>query len=229
MVPTSFLFIVARVFVDESGNFGDTVGVLIDENRELSVQRRQEIATSSGYDEVVFINDIQTRDISIYQPQNEISFAGTAALAAAGFFLQNDPNPRNHLICQQNVIPLSVENNILWVTAPLSLMPPWNIVNVVDAVRLEQMTAESEKKAEHTVFWQWQNEKEGLIRAKTFASDWDVPESEANGSGALLLATKQGRQITVVHGKGSVIYASPLSREEGKIGGRVVLLSSSVR
>lgn len=70
MVPTSFLFIVARVFVDESGNFGDKVGVLIDENRELSVQRRQEIATSSGYDEVVFINDIQTRDIR-YLPTSE--------------------------------------------------------------------------------------------------------------------------------------------------------------
>jgi hypothetical protein len=46
------------------------------------------------------------------------------------------------------------------------------------------------------------------IRARTFAPDWGVPEEEANGSGSMQLAHKLGRNLEILHGKGSIIRAS---------------------
>ena len=61
----------------------------------------------------------------------------------------------------------------------------------------------------------------GLIRARTFAPDWGIPDDEANGSGAMKLAATLERSIEIIHGKGSVIYAKPWKADFADLGGRV--------
>lgn len=77
-------------------------------------------------------------------------------------------------------------------------------------------------KEEHTFAWAWINEDKGLIRARTFAPDWGIPEDEANGSGSMQLASILERKIEVIHGKGSIIYAKPEKSHFADVGGRVV-------
>jgi predicted PhzF superfamily epimerase YddE/YHI9 len=214
--------IVNNVFVNENGEFGDKIGAIIDEGKNLTPQERQILTTNSGFDEVVFINDSSSLDISIYQPQNEIKFAGTAVMAAIKELLQIRKDSFDHLICLGNRIDIRIEADVFWVTAPMNIMPPWNLVKVDTVIEIETMTRESAKEAEHTIFWTWLNEQEGNIRAKTFATDWDVPESEANGSGSVLLARMLKREIRVIHGKGSLIFANYLHGTNfGEMGGIV--------
>lgn len=67
--------------------------------------------------------------------------------------------------------------------------------------------------------WAWINKPKGLIRARTFAADWDIPEAQGNGSGSMLLASSVGRPIQIKHGKGSVIFAKPAPNNRADIGG----------
>jgi len=71
--------------------------------------------------------------------------------------------------------------------------------------------------------WAWIDEIKGAIRARTFANDWDIPEAEGNGSGSMLLAEKLKRSIEIKHGKGSVIFARPVSNNCVRIGGKIVI------
>lgn len=86
---------------------------------------------------------------------------------------------------------------------------------------LEELTGPQLPNQGHVQLWCWIDKKKGLIRARTFAPDWGIPEDEANGSGCMRLAAVLGRDITVVHGKGSVIYARPSSPGYSEIGGLV--------
>lgn len=185
---------------------------------QLSKEERQKITTASGYDEVVFINDSRTLEISIYQPQNEIKFAGTAVLAAIETFLHIRGEKFDHITCLGNKIDVRIEGKVFWVRANIDIMPPWNLVQANSLEEIESMSAASQANAEHTLFWTWINEQAGTIRARTFASDWDVPESEANGSGSLLLARLLKRNVEVLHGKGSIIYANYVNGQNAEVG-----------
>lgn len=72
---------------------------------------------------------------------------------------------------------------------------------------------------EHTIVWSWIDKEKGIVRARTFASDWNIPEDEANGSGAMKLANSLNRNLIIHHGKGSVIHSTPNS-----VGGLVKLI-----
>jgi len=104
------------------------------------------------------------------------------------------------------------------------ILPPWNLDKLASASDVEVLTPEEMKNAKHVVVWAWIDEVAGIVRAHTFAADWDITEDEANGSGAMKLAMSLGREVTVYHGKGSIIHARP-SKEAGKteVGGFVVI------
>ena len=70
--------------------------------------------------------------------------------------------------------------------------------------------------------WAWIDEAKGLIRARTFAADWDIPEAQGNGSGSMVLAARLNRSIEIKHGIGAVIFAQPASNNYVNVGGRIV-------
>jgi predicted PhzF superfamily epimerase YddE/YHI9 len=213
---------VVNVFSNEQGKFGNPVGIIADIENKISKENRQEIAKQSSFSEVVFINDVASKNISIYSPQREIPFAGHAAVGAA-YFLSNEYNMR---VAELSGIGGKIitwqENDFVWVKCSLDILPKWNYEQLKTTNEVEELTPAQMTDKQHTVIWAWIDEKKGIVRARTFASDWGIIEDEANGSGSMKLAVMQGRELIIHHGKGSVIHARPSSVSNyAEVGGSV--------
>ncbi len=214
-----------KVFTDAQGNFGDQASVVLDQGRKLSDNERiaitRQLNTNS---ETVFVNDLASADISIVHVHGETNFAGVSALGVAYLLSQLTGKQIPRLKGRSGAIIASQEDATTWVGAELSIMPPWDHKQLNSPKEVERITVEQTATWEHTMVWAWIDESNGLIRARTFAPDWEIPESEGNGSGSMLLAGKLGRRIELLHGKGSVIYARPSTNGCADLGGRVSLL-----
>jgi predicted PhzF superfamily epimerase YddE/YHI9 len=213
---------VLRVFVDEDGNYGNPVGIIIDEGKKISDNERQETAKQSGFSEIVFINNIKQCDVSIFTPLRQIKFAGHALVGAAKYLSELNNKIITGITSQNNNIGVEYENNMFYVHASIDILPEWNFeqvnsVGLVESIKLSDFT---DKK--HTMVWAWMDENKGIVRARTFASDWGIPEDEANGSGAIMLSHKLKRDLKIIHGKGSIIYAKYVENNLGLICGKII-------
>jgi predicted PhzF superfamily epimerase YddE/YHI9 len=211
-----------RVFANESGEFGSSLGIIIDGSPALSISDRKAIARKLGYSETVFVDDAERVVVSIYNFEREIAFAGHAMLGVAWFFNANRDVPLSTVYCAGGSIPTWTEGDVIYISAPLSSMPPWHIEPYTSVELVESVTAQDMANKAHTVIWAWIDEAAGIVRARTFAPDWDIPEDEANGSGSMLLASQLNRALIIHHGKGSIIYARPDKDGYAVVGGRVV-------
>ena len=153
--------------------------------------------------------NFETKDVSIFSPTNEISFAGHALVGTSYFFNSVLNLPTIEIVSMNKKIKSWQENNSTFVEADLSILPNWNFKEYKIPEDIEQITIQDASSLKHTLVWSWINEKEGRVRARTFASDWDIPEDEANGSGAMKLASILNRNLIIHHGKGSVIHSTP--------------------
>lgn len=209
-----------RVFVNQNGKFGDEASVVIDEGKQLSTTERLALTHTLATGETAFIDDIAKARVSIMHYDGELDFAGVAALAVASVLTRlNTPTP-TALYSKGGAIKMWQTKDVTWVQAKLSTMPGWHFKQLEDATEVERLSPQRD--IEHTMFWAWIDEAKGLIRARTFASDWGIPEAEGNGSGAMLLAAKLGRAVEIKHGKGSVIFAKPAHDNTADIGGRII-------
>lgn len=202
---------ILNVFADGAGKFGNPVGIIVDTESKTDIQRRQQMSIESGFSEIVFINNLETKDVSIFSPTRQIPFAGHA-LVGTSYFFNNVLNiPTTEIVSMNKKIKSWQENNLTFVEADLSILPNWNFKEYKTPEEVEQITIQEASILEHCLVWSWINEKEGIVRARTFASDWDIPEDEANGSGAMKLASLVNRNLIIHHGKGSVIHSTPNS------------------
>jgi predicted PhzF superfamily epimerase YddE/YHI9 len=202
---------ILKVFVDNAGEFGNPIGIIVDTEKKIDNQKRQQMAIDSGFSEVVFVNNIESKDISIFSPTRQIPFAGHA-LVGTSYYFNNVLNlPTTEIISMEKKIKSWQENNLTFVEADLSILPNWNFKEYKTPEEIEQITTQEALFLEHCLVWSWINEKEGTARARTFASDWDIPEDEANGSGAMKLASLVDRNLIIHHGKGSIIHSTPNS------------------
>ena len=211
-----------RVFTDADGQFGDAASVIIDEGRSIPDTERRNIARKLNTGETIFVNDVAIANISVVHSQGEIDFAGVGILAVAWFLARLSGKPLDHIQGRSGTITTWQENDITWARASLATMPPWQYKHLESAEAVENVQLEGTLKLEHTMMWAWMDEAKGLIRARTFASDWDIPEAQGNGSGSMVLAAQLDRPIAITHGEGSVIYASPAPGSCADIGGRIV-------
>lgn len=214
---------VLRVFANDEGKWGNPVGIVVDEEKKLNTGARQQIAKKSGFSEVVFVNDLRKNSISIYTPQREIAFAGHAAVGVAHFLKMEKGTLITKLVGIGGEIETWQEGKLTWVRCDLAITPPWNYEQLQSEQEVVGLNVDEMKNKEHVVMWAWKDETSGLIRARTFALDWGIPEDEANGSGCLKLAVELKREVSVSHGNGSVVYARPAKQTGyGEVGGWVV-------
>lgn len=211
-----------RVFVDREGKFGDLASVVIDEGKKIPDNKRQEMAKELATGETIFINNIEQAKMSVVHPQGEIDFAGVGVLGAAWYLTKLKGEPVHTLPGRNSEIVFWQEGEINWIRAKQENMPSWNFRQVVSAREVEEMNVEYTKDIVHTMVWAWIDQERGQIRARTFANDWDIPEAEGNGSGAMVLAGELKRKIKLVHGKGSIMYARPEKDNFVELGGRIV-------
>lgn len=209
---------VLRVFVSKNGEFGNPVGIVVDEERKIDKTERQKITAKTGFSECVFINNLSSGGVSVFNPQEEVDFAGYALVGAVFYINKVLGKPVDCLKCGSGEIKTWQENDLTWIRAKLAGMLPWKHKQMesVDLV----LGADSGD-FEHTMVWAWEDEKKGIVRARTFAPDWGIPEDEANGSGSMHLAAMLKRFLEIHHGKGSVIYARLAENGMAEVGGRV--------
>lgn len=155
-------------------------------------------------------------------PQGEISFAGVGVLGVSWLLSDLRGKTIESIKGRDGIIQTWQDGENTWVQSSIKTIPPWNDKEMASVVELEKIDVETTADMEHTMIWVWIDESRDLIRARTFANDWEIPEAEGNGSGAMLLASKLGRRVKVIHGKGSEIYSSPIDNNEVALGGRVV-------
>ncbi|HUC89397.1 MAG TPA: PhzF family phenazine biosynthesis protein [Patescibacteria group bacterium] len=211
-----------RVFTDGKGNFGDVASVVMDGGRHIADAERQAIALKLNTGETIFVNDLVSADISVVHPQGELGFAGVGVVGATWLLTKLRDKPTNKIHGRDGEITVWQEADLTWVRGPLSIMPSWNYKQLQNAKAVEKISLEDTKNWQHTMAWAWVDEGGGLIRARTFATDWGIPEAQGNGSGFMVLAAKLGRSIEAKHGEGSVIFAKPASNDCADIGGRVI-------
>jgi predicted PhzF superfamily epimerase YddE/YHI9 len=213
---------IINVFVNEKGEFGNPVGVIIDEKNEISSKHRQEICKNSGLSEVVFINSSKDRDISIFCPTGEIEFAGHAVIGTAWFLEKMIKSEINSLKSLGHKIAVRHEDRKIWVRADLKTMPPWNFKQLASPSDVNKIKLSDKSNFKHIFIWAWGDKDNGIVRARTFAPDWCIPEDEANGSGSTLLAKKLKRNLKINHGKGSIIYTNYIDSKHVEVGGMIV-------
>lgn len=200
---------ILNVFTNENGEFGNPVGIIVDTENKIDNKNRQQMAIDSGFSEIVFLNNLETKDVSIFSPTRQIPFAGHALVGTSYFFNTVLNLPTTEIVSMNKKIKSWQENNLTFVEADLSILPNWNFKEYKTPEEIEQITIQEASILEHCLVWSWIDNEKGIIRARTFASDWNIPEDEANGSGAMKLASILNRNLIIHHGKGSVIYATP--------------------
>lgn len=210
-----------RVFVDQNGKFGNPVGIILDEGNKIDKKERQRIVTKLGYSESVFINNLNSGNVSIFNPQKEVSFAGYAMVGTAWLINKIRNKPIDSLTCGGGSIKIWRDNDKTWIRANLKMMPDWKYEQIKNAAEVESLSSKETLSKKHTFLWAWIDEKKGLVRARTFALDWGIPEDEANGSGSMKLAATLGRSLEIFHGKGSIIYVKPWKLDFCDLGGRI--------
>jgi predicted PhzF superfamily epimerase YddE/YHI9 len=213
---------VLRVFTNDQGNFGNQVGIIVDEGRTVAADVRQKVAVELGYSESVFINDLSSNNISFFTPMREIPFAGHAAVGTAWLIKKLYGRAAESLLATEGTITTREENDITWVRSELRSTPTWWHERLDSANTIELLTGPQDESQTHTQLWAWIDEGSGKIRSRTFAAAWGIPEDEANGSGCMRLAAALGRRIEVIHGQGSIIFSQPGTPGSADVGGYVI-------
>jgi predicted PhzF superfamily epimerase YddE/YHI9 len=218
-VPTAH---VLRVFTDDSGAYGNHLGIVIEGESALTQGRRQAIATELGYSETVFFQDVETAALRIFTPAVELPLAGHPLVGASWFLTQRlgqeTTTLRPALAAE---VATWVEDGATWIRARVADAPPFEYVELESeaAVRAVQPAPEWG----HHYVWAWTDRAADRVYARLLAPDLGVPEDPATGSAALVLASRLGRAVEIVQAAGCLLKARPAVQDGwSEVGGFVV-------
>ena len=212
---------VLRVFCDSEGQFGSPLGVVLD-GRAIPPERRQLLAAELGFSETAYVDDPDAGQLRIFTPAAELPFAGHPLVGVAWLLSRHLGGPVTQLNPPAGPVSTWTSDDQVWIGAPLAAAPFWRLNHVADATAVDAMTEPPQPDQDADQFWAWIDEQAGTVRARVFAARYGVPEDEACGSASMLLAAHLGRAITIQHGRGSVVQASPAANDMADLGGRVV-------
>ncbi|QNP68334.1 PhzF family phenazine biosynthesis protein [Streptomyces roseirectus] len=224
---------VLRVFTDADGRFGNPLGVLLGA-ADWAADERQELAARLGYSETVFVDDASTGRLQIFTPACELAFAGHPLVGVGALLARTTGRPPRELrpVRLAEPVPARTDHDgTVWVRGAVADAPPWEHERLAGPAEVEGLvppplgrspSAGEDKRWRRTQTWAWQDEAAGEVRARVFAADYGVVEDEACGSASLLLSAYLSRELTIRHGRGSVVRARPLGTDHAEIGGRVV-------
>ncbi|MDQ1084685.1 PhzF family phenazine biosynthesis protein [Microbacterium proteolyticum] len=211
---------VRRVFANKDGQFGNPVGLVAD-SPDYDDDLRQRISLATGFSETIFITSFTVPSVRIFTPQTEIDFAGHALVGAVNYISEIGDQEVTSVETRAGRVEAWNDNRGTWVRSALISTPPWMFERLPSAEAVEDLTGPLDPSQGYTVLWSWSDEPSGMVRARTFAADWGIPEDEANGSGVMKLAATLGREISVLHGVGSVVRGRPSGPGYAEVGGFV--------
>jgi predicted PhzF superfamily epimerase YddE/YHI9 len=212
---------VLRVFCDSEDQFGSPLGVVLD-GPAIRPERRQSLATELGFSETVYVDDPDTGRVRIFTPAAELPFAGHPLVGTAWLLARHLGGPMTQLNPPGGPVPTWTTDEQVWIRAPLAAAPFWRLNQLATGAEVDALTQPPDPHQDADQFWAWIDQQAGTIRARVFAARYGVVEDEACGSASMLLAARLGRAITIKHGRGSVVRASPAPNGMADVGGRVV-------
>ena len=214
---------VLRVFTDPDGKFGNPLGVV--DASTVHPADRQRIATELGYSETVFIDvpeqGASTAHARIFTPVTELPFAGHPTVGAS-WWLREKGIPIHTLRVPAGVVQVSYDGDLTAISARAEWAPEFAIHDLASTDDLAAADpAEYPDDIQHYL-WSWTDRDQGVLRARMFAAILGVPEDEATGAAAVRITEYLSRDLTIVQGKGSVIYTRWSPEGWVHVAGRVV-------
>ncbi len=214
---------VLRVFTDPDGKFGNPLGVV--DASTVNPTDRQRIATELGYSETIFIDlpeqGASTAHARIFTPTIELPFAGHPTVGAS-WWLREKGIPIHTLRVPAGVVQVTYDGDLTAVSARSEWAPEFAIhdLDSTDALMAADPADYPDDIAHY--LWTWTDREQGVLRARMFAAGLGVPEDEATGAAAVRITDYLSNDLTIVQGKGSVIYTQWSPEGWVRVAGRVV-------
>src|ERR1700761_112115 len=191
---------VLRVFCDSHFEHGNPLGVFLD-GAEVPEERRQAVAAELGFSETVFVDDTESGAMRIFTPGLELDFAGHPSVGTA-WLLGKERGPVATLRPPAGEVGVRVAGGLPFVAARPEWGPDWNLIELRDALAVEETTAPPEGE-ELACLWAWVDDAEGTVRSRCYSLEDGIGEDEATGSAAICLAGALERDIEILQGRGS--------------------------
>ena len=173
---------VVRVFTDESGRWGNPLGVV--DGAIVPEDDRQRVAFQLGFSETIFIDDRLSGAMKIFTPEVELPLAGHPLVGAA-WVLGLERSGGGPFELRPPGGPVQAwtdEEQVTWIEAALAPLPDWTLAELDSPQAVEQLTGPLSAAHDHVVYWAWISP--GVLRARCFAPLFGIAEDEATGSGA---------------------------------------------
>lgn len=209
---------VLRVFVGNGQRYGSSLGVFLD-GPAVPARERQSVAAELGYNETVFVDDIDRAVVRIFSPVCELPFAGHPLVGTA-WLLSRLARPPTVLRPPAGDVLTWREGSAVWIRGRAIWAPDWEQIQLNSADLVDRLRGPWEGH-DFVQFWAWQEEPAGVVRARVFAPRVGVDEDEACGSATMLLAHRLNRTLLVRHGDGSLIHVRSGSDGTVDVGGDV--------
>lgn len=211
---------VLRVFIGPDGRGGNLLGIFLD-GAAIPPADRQAVATSLGFSETVFVDDVGTARIRIFTPGSELPFAGHPTVGTA-WLLREEGYEVDAVRPPAADVAVRFDGDLTWIRG----RPEW-----AGPVVVEQLSSAADVEAHQgqpmgTPFlyvWAWEDEAAGRIRSRSFPTDYGIAEDEATGLLAVVMGGRLGRPLVIRQGIGSEILVRPDGDGWVEIGGRVEL------
>lgn len=214
---------VLRVFTDRDGKFGNPLGVV--DASTVDPSDRQRVATELGYSETVFVDvpdaGSSTAHARIFTPTVELPFAGHPTVGAS-WWLREKGFPLNTLQVPAGIVQVSYEDGVSAVNARSEWASEFAIYELSSVEELEAADAADYPDDVENYLWAWADKERSVIRSRMFAVNLGIPEDEATGAAAVRITDYLSRDLTIVQGKGSVIYTTWSPEGWVRVAGRVV-------
>lgn len=116
---------ILRAFINKEGKFGNPTGIVVDCEQNLTTTDRQKIATKLHFTDTVFINNLETVDVSFFNPQQETKFAGDS-LISTSYFLKHILGKKIELVlCKAGQVNTWTEGELTWIEASIEGTAAW--------------------------------------------------------------------------------------------------------
>ena len=214
---------ILRVFTDQEGKFGNPLGVV--DAAAVPPRHRQRVAAKLGYSETIFVDvptiGSATAHAHIFTPATELPFAGHPTIGAS-WWLRDRGTPIRTLQVPAGIVQVSYEDDLTGVRARSEWAPEF-AVHDLDSPQAVLAADPAEYYDDiHHYLWAWIDRSAGQLRSRMFAPQLGVPEDEATGAAAVRMTDYLSHDLTIIQGKGSIIYTTWSPDGWVRVRGRVV-------
>ena len=158
---------VLRVFCEEEGSGGNSLGVFL-EGGEVRAVDRQGIATELGFSETVFVDDAARGEIRIFTPVAELGFAGHPVVGTA-WLLARERQAVAALRPPAGEVPVRADGGLTFAAGRPEWMPEFEFAQVASPAEVESLDGPPEGHDAIGV-WAWVDEEAGTVRERVFAA-----------------------------------------------------------